>query len=502
MWRRVAYLLFFILLPLRVYGGVDDRPYFTDVGQFNYAMFLMKDGDYSSASREFARLIEHFPISKYLPEAQYRMAEAYLLSGRYHDAVDEFRRFVRNFGESPLAEKARARIREAERMLKRENAGVYMPAESYMKDGTHERGMRAVQITYFDWKTYDDMERDFRRLKEAGVDTVILRVFQNRGDRVYPFVVPKSDVGVYFNTTHAPVVSDILARAVELAHRNGLELFAWMTTRHADYGLEHRDDLACKGYDLEEKRITRCRGLDMFNEEVIDHLEALYRDLAVYDIDGILFQDDLVLRHNEGFGRFADSAFRRERGVRLEPESLYIRDSDATVAHYTPLFWEWATWKNRHLLMVAERLKRVVRERNPDVKFAINLMYESVTNPPFGLAWLSQDIEEAVRRGFDYYSIMAYHRQMEEELNKDPEEIRDLIERMVKEVSRIVDKPQKVLIKLQTIDWKTGMPLSNTDVVTLLRRIRELEEVSIAIVPYRANFPFHELGTGEIASIP
>jgi biofilm PGA synthesis lipoprotein PgaB len=301
---------------------------------------------------------------------------------------------------------------------------------------------------------------------------------------------------VYFSSTEAPVIDDILSRLVASAHDNGLDIFAWMTTRYADYGVEGREDLACKGYDIRTRTLGRCKGLDVFNEEVVERLESLYSDLAEYEIDGILFQDDLVLRHNEGFGESAAALFKKETGFTLEPEALYVRSGTSRGVDYTPLFWRWASWKNRRLLTVAGRIRSVVREKRPEMKFAVNLMYESVTNPPFALAWLSQDLASAVEIGFDYYSIMAYHRQMQDELNKKPIVIKGFIEKMVEDAVRTVGEPGRVLIKLQTIDWNTGQGLPDSEVVDLIREIRSIKNVSLAVVPYREDFPFHELGRG------
>ena len=77
------------------------------------------------------------------------------------------------------------------------------------------------------------MEKRIKGLKEAGVDTLIFRVFQNKGDRIHKFVTPRHEEGVYFKTEHAPVVDDLLGKVAEIAHRNGLDIFAWMTTRYA-----------------------------------------------------------------------------------------------------------------------------------------------------------------------------------------------------------------------------------------------------------------------------
>ncbi len=102
-----------------------------------------------------------------------------------------------------------------------------------------------------------------KELKNAGVDTVILRVFQNRGDRTYPFAVGKREEGVYFKTEFAPVVDDLLGKLTEIVHRNGLEIFAWMTTRYANYGLEGSPEYRCTKYNFETKQMEIARGFNI-----------------------------------------------------------------------------------------------------------------------------------------------------------------------------------------------------------------------------------------------
>ncbi len=489
-----GYVLLIIIctfIPLRKVSAQVEKPYFTDIGQLNYAKFLMNEHDYPSAAREFARLIENFPGSPYIAEAQFRMAEAYFKAGRYHDAEEEYKLFLSNFGENPSSAEAKKKMLEASKMSVKEEP-ENLPLVPLPEEKPSVPGMRAVQVALFEGRNYDEVEKEIRHLKDSGIDTIIVRVFHNMGDRFYPFVAGRERAGVYFKTSHSPVVEDILTNLAAIAHRNGLKIFAWMTTRYADYGVEADAGLACKGYDILFKKLFRCRGLDLFNEKAVKRLEAIYGDLADYDIDGILFQDDLFLRHNEGFGTHMEALYRNDYGDYVDPESFYLHAENNSV-HYTQPFWEWASWKNKRLLEVAGRLRKTVRKKRPDVKFAVNLMYESVTNPPFALAWLSQNLAASYKMGFDYYSIMAYHRQMEQELKRDPEEVRGLIERLVKDAVKIVGEPRRVLIKLQTIDWKTGKPLSNGEVVSLIRDVKSIKDVSLAVVPYRGDFPFHEL---------
>ena len=302
----------------------------------------------------------------------------------------------------------------------------------------------------------------------------------------------------------------MLGPVLDMAHKKGLKVFAWMTTRYADYGLEDRKDLGCKAYDFNTKDIVPCKGLDLFNEDAVSHLERLFNDLALYPIDGILFQDDLVLKHHEGFGPYSEILYKKDTGEKLIPAELYNNRGqggkesrgqnlnagiiESLNPQYTPEFWRWASWKNKRLLQVATRVRTAVKKKNPEVKFVINLMYESVSNPPYAMAWLSQSLDEAVKQGFDYYAVMAYHQQMQNELNKGPYEIQSLIQKMTKEAVRLVGDPQKVIMKFQIIDWNTSQPLPDQEVIGLLSKVKEVNNVSLAVVPYRKNFPFEELG--------
>lgn len=475
------------------------KAYSSDRGQFDYARLLFDGGEYDAAAREFARVIEAFPASPLKMDSQLMLAEAYLRSGLLTEARDELGLFLSNYPDSAHAARASAMVLEADRRL----FDISRPqAEPAMPDFNRARRLRAVQVMNFEGKTIGEVRLELGRLQAAGMDTVIVRVFHNSGDRYYPMSGRGSKSGVYFKTSAAPVVDDLLGGVVEAAHSSGLKVFAWMTTRYADYGVENDSDLACKGYDLRSGGFGRCKGLDLFNERAVARLEAIYSDLASYEIDGILFQDDLVLRHSEGFGPHMDALFMRDTGRSASPSSLYIHTTSGAPekVRYTGLFWQWASWKNRRLLDVAGRLRDAVRKKRPETLFALNLMYESVTNPQYALAWLSQDLKEAQRKGFDYFSVMAYHIQMGDELGRGSVEIASMIGDMAEGLAKTVGEPHRVLIKLQTIDWKTGRPLSDGEVVSLAREIRARADVSLAVVPYRSGFPFAEItGTDGLA---
>src|SRR3990167_9955849 len=91
----------YCLLPALV-NAQGNRPFLTDKDQFNYAMFLYKQGHYTVAAREFGRTIEYFPGSPVIPQAQYMIGDAYLNVSIYHDAANQFQQFIKNFPDNEL----------------------------------------------------------------------------------------------------------------------------------------------------------------------------------------------------------------------------------------------------------------------------------------------------------------------------------------------------------------------------------------------------------------
>ncbi|MBW2148888.1 MAG: family 10 glycosylhydrolase [Deltaproteobacteria bacterium] len=349
--------------------------------------------------------------------------------------------------------------------------------------------LAAVQVTWMPETDYAQLDRTFDLLRRAGVNTLIFRVFQNPGDRVYGFARPKSDAGVYFKTNRAPLVDDVLKRVADIAHRRGLMIFAWMTTRQAGFDLEKIPQYRCRRYNFQRGAIEDAPGISIFHPEVRNHLLALYRDLARYPIDGILLQDDLILRHNEDFSDAARAAYRKDTGRDLNPMRMYSGFSvdekgRYRVTGYTREFWTWALWKARMIVRLAGDIGFAARRENHNLRVAMNLMYEAAAFPEKGLCWLSQSLPDAVSIGFDYYAIMAYHRQMERELRKSPQEVRAIVSQMARSSTALVSRPAQILMKLQTIAWKTGEPIPPHELEMVSHAALSAGPVSLALVPY------------------
>ena len=352
------------------------------------------------------------------------------------------------------------------------------------------------QALLFSAKTPEELDREMKGIKDLGIDTVIVRVFHNRGDRFYPFADPKNDAGVYFATDDAPVVDDVLPLMIASARKNKLSIFAWMTTKYAAYNGDDTSHYGLFTYDFEKKKILPSFGVDFFSDSEVNRLIHMYEDLASYDIDGILFQDDFVLKHNEGMGPNAERLY----GKKIKPSEFYIdpylngAGTKYYVLEYTDEFWTWSAFKARRLGAVAKKIIAAVKSKNPDLVCAINLSYESALRPDLALAWLSQDIGEFKKAGADYFFIMAYHRQlMREKSLKSVKETAPYVEEIAKNALFMVDDPWRVGIKLQVSDWDTGLPLPPRELATVGGYIPNLTKISLIFVPYRSDAPLEDV---------
>ncbi len=349
------------------------------------------------------------------------------------------------------------------------------------------------QVLLFTSKTKTGLDDEMKRIALTGVNTVIVRVFHNTGDRFYPFIAPKAEAGVYFNTDRAPVVADALSPMIDAARKNGLDIWAWMTTRKAAWGGGARRLWA---YDFKERMVIPALGRDLFDDREVADLVALYRDLAAYDIDGILFQDDLILKHNEGMGDTAETLF----GSPIRPEAFYTNPypspdgSKYYTERYTDSFWKWSRFKAARLSAVARAIIEGSREVRPDLKFAVNIYYESVSRPENGLAWFSQDIGELLKSGADYLFIMSYHRQiMRERGLADLDAVGGLLNDINSRAIPTVGDPARIGIKLQVMDWDTRKPVGAEELKLTASYLGRIDAVSLVFVPYVPEAPFSEI---------
>jgi len=149
-------------------------------------------------------------------------------------------------------------------------------------------------------------------------------------------------------------------------------------------------------------------------------------------------------------------------------------------------------------MSVAKRLMEAARESNPNLQFAINLYFEAVLSESNGMAWFSQTLPGALKNNFDYYAVMAYHRQAMKDRNIEGREAIGLMAEAAQKAIEVVGDPSRVLMKIWTLDWKRNGAVSydlasGKEIEEILTAILNHGEVSLAFVPYVDQLPLHSL---------
>lgn len=353
--------------------------------------------------------------------------------------------------------------------------------------------IRAAQVFHSNANNYMEFEREVVRMKHLGVKVMIFRVFGNEGDRIYKFANPGSKVGVYFKTKHSPVIDDVLGKVTKIAHKHGIKVFAWMTTRHAIFGVQ--EDLLDSTYCFSEMDYKTLPKLDLFNDQAIWQLQQIYSDLAKYRIDGVLIQDDFVMRHMEGFGTEAKVQYLNKYNKLLDAKDMYTElelkeNGRVKIIVYSDEFWQFQDWKNAQLIVVADELITTIKGVNPLIEIALNVSYELFHKPKNALAWFAHD--ERLAKKFDYVAVMAYQDQMMKELGVSLDEAGDLIKDNTNKAVEAMGSPERVIMKIQTIDWDTSKELSLKQIRFIYQKVWFVSpDVGIALAPWEnRNYNF------------
>ena len=362
---------------------------------------------------------------------------------------------------------------------------VFAKGEIFLQVPQHN-AVNAAQVFVLDEIYKNNVGAFFKEAKAKGVDTVFFRVFHNSGDRAHFGISPQCKSGVYFKTDALCTVNDILAPVAKAAHLHGIKIYAWMATRSLTE-LKSSDNLSLAF--SADGNVVSGYGANIFKQDVRSKLITLFKDLASYDIDGILFQDDFIIKYTEGADDEAKSLFLADTGLVAAPETFFKGTKEyngkKVFSGFKDEFYIWANWKARHMSNLFRELKVAAKSVNPSLSFAANIYYETPLYPEQGLAWYSQKIPYLLDAGADYLAVMGYHEQIGKELNRNLPDSAAFVGNIASYGAKAVDgNSARVIMKLQTSSFfKSGEPVSLKDFNAVCDAVRKTKGISVAVVP-------------------
>ena len=344
--------------------------------------------------------------------------------------------------------------------------------------------INGAQVFVLDERYNGNLDLFFKEVKSKGINTVFFRVFHNNKDRSHLNMPLNCESGVYFETKHACTVNNLLKDMVDYAHKNNIKLYAWMATRSLSF-LKTADNmsmsLSAEGGDV------MGYGVNIFKKEVRDTLLNLFEDLAKYEIDGILFQDDFMIKYTEGSDKYAAALFKKETGIEVKKENFFksIKEYNGrkVFSEYKDEFYVWAEWKSSQLALLFKELKERAKTVNPKIKFAANVYYETPVDEAAALSWYSQKLSTLKSAGADYFAVMGYFEQISSEQKLSRVETASLIGSIAENAVKVIGNEKAVIMKLQSRSFLGKGMLSYDDYKLVCRQVKLAGNISYAVVP-------------------
>ncbi len=348
--------------------------------------------------------------------------------------------------------------------------------------------IKAVQISYIRCKNFKELDKEFSKIKANGYNTVIFRVFNNKGDRIYPFI-PKNKIlsrsGVYFKTKYCPIVYNILPAIIKLCHKHNLKIVAWLTTRYLDFGKIKLNRRVFK-YDFDKNKIVPSKGLSFFNEKNIHFIINIYKDLIKNNIDGILLQDDLKILADEDFNKNAIKKFYRKTGILLSNKNiksfLYGNVSKRYLIFRNKNLDKWNQFKSEQIDYFLTKLISACRKKN--INFFMNINYEALYRPELSMLWYSYNLKSLKSIPITYFTVMLYQKQISKELKLNNKQTFEFIAKLIKNYHHF-SNGKKIIFKIQVFDWYTNKLIKKNSIKKLFTFFAKNNIENIAIFPYQ-----------------
>ena len=329
---------------------------------------------YPLASALLQRFVVSNPDSPRLSEARWWLARSYEERGDLPPALSAYRALVGEAPRStPLAgsyeHHALNRLNEIRRSLG--------------PSSLLERRQIALWLTSVEWLTIPDVGLWIAQLADAGVTALIVEAGSPSRE-----TMQSGPMGVYFQTSKAPVIEDLFTVIVPAAHAKGMAVLAslnlhepgWMTV-NPEWGI-----VMANGTDQVLQSVGH---VDMLHPDYQRFVGEVVQDLLRTDIDGLV----VGARRNKGFSEEWSPTSRRMF------EGLFGPSFDSHDQSVAPDPWRWAGWKTRTYLGFVARLAQQLRQTRPGLLVVVAVHERAVISPADALMEYGEDVLETKQQG-------------------------------------------------------------------------------------------------------
>ncbi len=309
---------------------------------------------------------------------------------------------------------------------------------------------REVELQFHEVR--EEYKINFDKLEKIGVSKIIVRTFVNNNKKG----------GLLFDNSNFRMIYPAFDKIIKRNKQRNYELWGWLVSRRYDWMRNNNfyDTAFRKGKRIKIKKI------DLFNKKAVELVVNLFGELAKKGINGILIQDDYVIKTDEGFSR---------NGMKIFSSSAFVPAKEKLMMESgTPYNLKWIKIKEKIIKDYISSIVKKCKTIDTEIKIGINLYYESSIFPKKSSEWYSINIEGIAETDIDRIYLMMYHRQMKRELKYKSKVIKELFREGIENALKIVGN--RLVVKMETYDWKKRE----------LIPINEMKEY-IKLIPSAAN---------------
>lgn len=317
---------------------------------------------------------------------------------------------------------------------------------------------------------YAALEKLFPDLLESGANTIIVDLWigGKRIDR------------------------ETLANLTYLAHQSDLKLFVIMRTRGMTALVGERPDWEDLRYDLGSGTIQPTGRLDFFQEQVVQYLAQVAKDIASYSVDGILLGEDFFYGAQEGMSIAAVEAYREKFQKALVPGKLFKRVQDIggelAVDEYGQDFMDWTGMKRDRLTHVLQEMMKAALVVNGKVKFGVPIHITGFLSPKESLISHSYDMNAFRKSDVDFYWIAIPHREIRAKEGINYKKGMEQVSRIARMASTMTKDPARTIIAVQTTAL-SGKILPLTEIEEATAMVKQAGDTGLAFMINPASRP-------------
>ena len=258
-----------------------------------------------------------------------------------------------------------------------------------------ERGVplqiELIVRTINNFTSRDEVNSFFDRIKTAGVSAVYLNVKQDEDDE-------RPSGQVYYASKIAPIAAgyehfDVLAAALEEAHRHGIKLIAWMPQFHDQMAVRaHPSWQMMAKKNGVAKLYQGKRSVEYFVNPIDPDVQAYEASLVLevlqhYAVDGIALDwlrfDDV----NMDVGPVTRALARQELGI--DPMTLDFAKSTVATRR-------WHEWRAAKIGAYTRHLRKSMQAIRPSVRLTAFVLPPEFTEVGQNLAVFSDDLDDVL----------------------------------------------------------------------------------------------------------